>query len=163
MMPMRLPVQLVKGGKHTFGWSAVTDPGTIAIPPQAVAEYGLSEGDRLIVMPGSRTSGGFALSLPRVVGGSILGVLLEEHPELGEFRIAQGEVLEHQGRAYCWVQLRRAAVHLSPQILGRYGIHIGDRLLVIRGSGLALGFAVRGPIVQEAGKHGELPVCACRE
>ena len=31
--------------------------------------------------------------------------------------------------------------------------------LVIRGSGLAVGFAVRGPIVQEARYHGKLPVC----
>lgn len=156
---MKLPVQLVKGGKHTFGWSAVTESGTVAIPPEAVAEYGLSEGHRLIVVPGSRTSGGFALSMPGVVGGSILGVVLEEHPELGEFRIPEGEVVEHRGRAYCWVRLRRGAIHLSPQTLRRYGIHIGGRLLAIRGSGLALGFAVRGPIVQEARKHRELPVC----
>ena len=161
-MPMKLPVQLVKGGKHTFGWSAVTDPGTIAIPPEAIAEYGLSEGDRLIVVPGSRTSGGFGLSIPESAGGSILGVVVEEHPELGEFRIPEGEVVEHRGRSYCWVRLRRGAVRLSPQTLARYGIRIGDRLLVIRGSGLALGFAVRGPIVQEAGKHSDLPVCEYR-
>lgn len=162
MIWMKLPVQLVKGGKHTFGWSAVTDPGTVAIPPQAVAEYGLSEEDRLIVVPGSRTSGGFALSMPGVVGGSILGVVLEEHPELGEFRIPEGEGIEHRGRTFCWVRLRRGTIRLGSQTLRRYGIHIGDRLLVIRGSGLALGFAVRGPIVQEARKHGGLPVCGHR-
>jgi hypothetical protein len=37
-----------------------------------------------------------------------------------------------------------------------YGIEPGDDLLVIRGSGLALGFAVRGPIVEEARNHPEL-------
>lgn len=156
---MKLPVQLVKGGKHTFGWSAVIHPGTIAIPAEAVAEYGLSEGDRLIVVPGSRTSGGFGLSMPKSVGRSILGGVLEEHPELGNFRVLEGEVVEHRGRSYCWVQLLRGAVRLSAQTMARYGIRIGDRLLVIRGSGLAVGFAVRGPIVQEARYHGKLPVC----
>jgi hypothetical protein len=155
---MNLPVQLVKGGKHTFGWSVVAGPGTIVIPPEAVTEYAFAEGQKLIVVPGSRTSGGFGLASPKSVGRSILGVVLEENPELKEFHIPEGQVVEHQGRPYCWVQLRRGAVRLAPQTLACYGIRNGDRLLVIRGSGLALGFAVRGPIVREAEKHTELPV-----
>jgi hypothetical protein len=158
-----LPVQLVKGGKHTFGWSAVKEPGTVAIPPEAIVEYGLEEGEKLIVLPGSRTSGGFALASPKSVSGSVLGDVLEKHPELGEFRIPEGERIEHKNRSFCWVQLRRAAVHLIPQTLERYGIRIGDRLLVLRGSGLAVGFAVRGPIVQEARKHKGLPVHEYKE
>jgi hypothetical protein len=58
---MKLPVQLVKVGKHTFCWSAVGGTGEIMIPPEAITEYGLVEGEKLIVMPGSRKSGGFAL------------------------------------------------------------------------------------------------------
>ena len=146
---MKLPIQLVKGGKHTFGWSAVVEPGRIAIPPEAIAEYGLVDGEKLIVVPGRRTSGGF---------GSILAVVLEEHPELGQFRVLVGDVVEHQGRPYCWVMLRHGAIDLAAPTLARYGVNIGDKLLVIRGSGLAVGFAVRGPIVREAMKHGELPV-----
>lgn len=160
---MKLPIQLVKGAKHTFGWSAVADPGRIAIPPEAIAEYGLEDGERLIVLPGSRTSGGFGLSSRESVRGSILGVVLEKHPELGEFRLPAGDVIEHEGRPYCWVMFRHGAINLKAQTLAKYGVNIGDRLLVIRGSGLAVGFAVRGPIVQEAGKHGELPVFGVRE
>lgn len=155
---MKLPIQLVKGGKHTFGWSAVVEPGRIAIPPEAIAEYGLVDGEKLIVVPGSRTSGGFGLSSQKSVSGSILAVVLEEHPELGQFRMLVGDVVEHQGRPYCWVMLRHGAIDLAAPTLARYGVNIGDKLLVIRGSGLAVGFAVRGPIVREAMKHGELPV-----
>jgi hypothetical protein len=71
---MKLPIQLVKGGKHTFGWSG------------------------------------------------------------------------------------NGVIDLSAQALANYGVTIGDRLLVIRGSGSAVGFAVGGPIVQEARKHRDLPV-----
>jgi hypothetical protein len=164
---MNLPVQLVKGGKHTFGWAAVSNPGIIAIPPEAIAEYALAEGQKLIVVPGSRTSGGFGLASRKAIrkasrnsaGGSILGAVLEEYPALGEFRIPEGQVVEYKGRPYCWVRLRRGVIRLAPQTLACYGIRIGDKLLVIRGSGVALGFAVRGPIVQEAEKHRELPVC----
>jgi len=44
------------------------------------------------------------------------------------------------------------------ETLEAYGISRGDRLLVIRGNGRALGFAVRGPIVEEAERHLELDV-----
>ncbi len=37
-------------------------------------------------------------------------------------------------------------------------IKMGDKLLVIRGSGLAVGFAVKGPIVKVAQKHKEIKV-----
>jgi len=150
--------QLVKGGKHTYGWSAVADAGTIVIPPEAIAEYGLEDGDKLIVVPGSRTSGGFGLSSRKSVIGSVLGVVLEEYPELWESRVPAGDVVEHGGRPYCWVMLRHGTIDLAAPTPAKYGVNVGDRLLVIRGSGLALGFAVRGPIVQEARKYGELPV-----
>ena len=75
-----------------------------------------------------------------------------------EFRAAAGGLVEHERRPYCWVELRRGAIRVPPETLVRYGIRVGDRLLVIRGSGLALGFAARGPIVAEAKKHPELAV-----
>ena len=158
---MKLPIQLVIGAKHTFGWSAVGDQGRIAIPAEAIAEYGLMDGEKLIVVPGSRTSGGFGLSSRESVRGSILGVILEKHPELEEFRVPAGDVIEHEGRPYCWVRFHHGAIDLAAPTLAMFGVNIGDRLLVIRGSGLAVGFAVRGPIVEEAKKHGELPVFRC--
>lgn len=158
-----VPIQLVKGGKHTFGWSAVTGSGRIAIPAEAIAEYGLVEGDRLVVVPGSRTSGGFGLSSRRSLEGSILAVVLEEHPVLGQFRLPAGDVVEHGGRPYCWAPFHRGAIEIPEPTLVKYGVKIDDRLLVIRGSGLAIGFAVRGPIVNEARKHRELPVFGYKE
>lgn len=37
--------QLVKGGKHVFGWSRVGDTGRIIIPPEAMEEYHLKDSD----------------------------------------------------------------------------------------------------------------------
>ena len=150
--------QLVKGGKHTFGWSRVGDTGGIIIPPEALGEYGLQESEKLVLVPGSQTSGGFGLGSEESVKRSPLGVVMEVHPGLGEFRVPEGEVIEYKGKPYCWVELRGGGVVVPPGTLKEYGIRIGDQLLVIRGSGLAIGFAVRGPIVEEAKKHRELEV-----
>lgn len=150
--------QLVKGGKHVFGWSRVGRAGQTIVPPEAVEEYGLSESERLIVIPGSRTSGGFGLGSQESLGGSPLGAMLRVRPELGEYRVPAGEIVEHEGKPYCWTELRGGGIAVPPETLGEYGVSIGTSLLVIRGSGMAISFAVRGPIVAEARRHRELTV-----
>jgi len=150
--------QLVKGGKYTFGWSRVGQAGQIVIPPEAFQEYHLEESARLILVPGSRTSGGFGLGSPASLARSPLGAALAAHPALGEFQTPAGAVVEHNGKPYCWVELRGDGIVVPLKTLEKYGIKAGDDLLVIRGSGLAVGFAVRGPIVREANNHPELKV-----
>ena len=149
---------LVKGGKHVFGWSIVRDPGRIVVPPEALTEYRLREPGKVILLPGSRTSGGFGLASAASQKSPSLPVLAEVRARLEESHTPEGELLEHKGKAYCRLELRQGGVTVSPRILQKYGIRIGDKLLVIRGSGLAIGFAVRGPIVEEAKKHSELDV-----
>jgi bifunctional DNA-binding transcriptional regulator/antitoxin component of YhaV-PrlF toxin-antitoxin module len=150
--------QLVKGGKYTYGWSRVGEGGQIVIPPEALQTYHLQESEKLILVPGSRTSGGFSLGSREIVKESPIGTFLFDHPELDECRIAEGEAVTHNGKSYCWVELRHGGFVLPAGTLERYGIWPGDHLLVIKGSGLALGFAVRGPIVEEARRHPELMV-----
>lgn len=150
--------KLVKGGKHAFGWSRVGQAGRVVVPPEALAEYGLEEAQRLILVPGSRTSGGFGLGAQESLRRSPIGAVLDAHPRLGSFRIPEGEAVEYGGKTYCWVQVRDGGIVVQPGTLGKYGVRTGDKLLVIRGSGLALGFPVRGPIVTEATQHGELAV-----
>lgn len=150
--------QLVKGGKHTFGWSRVGGTGRIVIPPEALEEYNLKESDKMILVPGSQTSGGFGLGSMESLKRSHLGAIMDARTGLGIFQEKEGEVIEYRGKLYCWVELQGGGVVIPKGILDRYGIKIGNPLLVIRGSGLAIGFALRGPIIEEAKKHLELEV-----
>ncbi|MBN2099575.1 MAG: hypothetical protein JW753_08270 [Dehalococcoidia bacterium] len=150
--------QLVKGGKHVFGWSRVGDDGHIIVPPEALVEYRLTEPEKLVLMPGSRTSGGFGVASMESLRSSALGAALKLHPSLRPLRMPEGEPIEYKGKTYCRVGLRGGGVTVPLGTLSRYGVNTGDRLLVVRGSGLAVGFAVRGPIVEEAKRHSELKV-----
>ena len=149
--------QLVKGGKHVFGWTIVSSAG-IRIPPEAEEEYKFKDGDPLTLIPGSVTSGGFALASPAALQQSPLWAVLRTQPQLVNFEIPEGDDIEINGKYYSWVKLRQSSVLVPPHTLERYGIRRRDRLLVVRGSGLGLGFAVRGPIVDEAGRHPEIEV-----
>ncbi|MBN1316633.1 MAG: hypothetical protein JXA42_14240, partial [Anaerolineales bacterium] len=54
--------QLVPRGKYIFGWSLVGDDGRVIIPPEAFTEYGFTDGENILVIPGSKRSGGFGLA-----------------------------------------------------------------------------------------------------
>jgi hypothetical protein len=123
--------QLAKRGKWVFGWVVVGPQGEITIPPEAYHEYGFRTGDEVIFLRGSRRSGGFGIGR------------VEKIPALFEKRILARKRMARQGR-----------VNLPPAT----GAQPGDRLLAVRGSGLALGLLARGPIYEEALKHPELEV-----
>lgn len=150
--------QLVKGGKHVFGWSKVGEQGSIVIPSEAFAEYHLITDENVILMSGSKTSGGFGLTKRESLRESQLSILLDRCPQLAEFRIPQGSAIEVEGRVYCWVTMGDESITVPIGTLAQFGIKPGDSLLVVRGSGLALGFIVRGPIVEEARRHSELEI-----
>lgn len=149
--------QLVKGGKYAFSWSKVGKNGRIVIPNEAILEYNLKTNKNVILTPGSRRSGGFGLTNLGLLKNSPLAVVLEKNPQLSEYQISEGKALEINGKTYCWVKLQDDGSIIVPiETLKRYGVNPGDCLLAVRGSNRAIGFPVRGPIIDEAKKHPEL-------
>jgi hypothetical protein len=124
--------QLVKGGKWVFGWVIVGQQREIQIPPEAYAEYGFQVGGRVLLLSGSRRSGGFSIG---------------RHEALAQAPIP----LEQRAFGQGMVGEERRIVLPSEA-----NVQPGDRLLAVRGSGLALGFLRYGPIYEEALKHSEI-------
>jgi len=151
--------QLVKGGKHVFGWSKVDDRGRIRISSEAFAEYRLNANENVFLISGSRASGGFGLTKPESLRASPLSLLLDECPDLARYIIPAGTAVRWGKKTCCWVKMGERRFRLPPDTLACFGIRPGDRLLLVRGSGLALGFIARGPIVEPARRHSELETC----
>jgi hypothetical protein len=128
--------QLAKGGKWVFGWVIIGSSGEIAIPPEAYREYDFQAGDAVIFLKGSRRSGGFGVGR----ADRIPALLIKR-------ALGHGQV-DESGR-----------VIAPPDV----GAQPGDRLLAVRGSGLALGLVARGPIYKEAMQHPELEIFGCCE
>jgi hypothetical protein len=126
--------QLVKGGKWVFGWTVVNSAGEVRIPPKAYAEYGFQTGETVVILPGSRRSGGCGVARREKLAGSQI--------PLAQRMLGEGMVGENERIAF-------------PSVIG---FQPGDRLLVVRGSGLALGLVQRGPIYEEALQHLEIEV-----
>jgi hypothetical protein len=150
--------QLVKGGKNAYGWSEVSNDGRIAIPPEAFKEYQFAENERAILMSGSKKSGGFGLTTLEKLKSSSISGILDACPELTEYKIPEGEIVSFNSRFYCWVTIRKMGIVVPLDTLKIYNISKGDLILSVRGSSLALGFIVHGPIIEEAKRHSILEV-----
>jgi hypothetical protein len=125
---------LVKGGKWVYGWVVVGRRGEITIPPEAWREFGFQAGEEAVFVPGSRRSGGFAISTPGLtnqVSGRLDGATLHV--------LARG-------------RFDAGCIVLPQQV----GVKPGDRLLAVRGSRYGLGFVAREPIYAEAERHPKL-------
>jgi bifunctional DNA-binding transcriptional regulator/antitoxin component of YhaV-PrlF toxin-antitoxin module len=151
--------RLVKGGKWVFGWSKVSGKGKIVIPPETLDEYEIHVNDEMVLMSGSKTSGGFsAMKLSRMER-SKLSALIDTFPELRMSPIPGDGVVRKGNRVFYRTSVKKGgSITLAAALLAEYGVKTGDSLLVARGSGLAPGFIVRGPIVEEARRHPELEV-----
>lgn len=54
--------QIAKGGKFVFGWSPIGKEGCVQVPEQVIDEYQLFTENKLILISGSKSSGGFVVS-----------------------------------------------------------------------------------------------------
>ncbi len=155
--------QLVEGGKYVFGWSLVQKIGKILIPKEACDEYTFNDCDKIILLPGSSTSGGFGITkVDQLKKGPFKETLnLLNYSEVEDsFKIPELKLKKYKNNKYfCWARLDKNGYFiLSPEILNVYGVKIGDRVLVVKGSGRALGFIIRGPIIKIAKMHPELKI-----
>jgi len=107
----------------------------ITIPAEAYEEYGFQASEAVVFPRGSRRSGGFAVGRVERMAAAAGGLMLQKRV------VGEGE-MEADRRVLLPVQI---------------GIQPGDRLLAVRGSGLALSFLVRGPIYEEALRYPGLP------
>ena len=152
--------QLVKGGKYIFGWSHVSDTGRICIPREAREEYEFRPGEKIILISGSRTSKGFAVTTPRRIQDCAIYRKLSTFKALMNFQELPDGFIRDKEKIYTWSQLDgKGCFETDKNILALYHVKPGENLLVGRGSGFALAFIKTGKIVKEAQNHPELIVC----
>ena len=151
--------QLVKGGKYVFGWSIISEYGGILIPEEALHEYQFKSGEKVIIMPGSYASGGFSIAKESLLAESRLSDILAWNPDLAEFRIEEGNIIDIKGKKLCWATIHAGGfLQLPPHTLEVYGVKPNDYLLAVRGSYIGIGMVAKGAIFEEAKKHPEISV-----
>lgn len=154
--------QLVKGGKYVFGWTIFNPDLRIRIPDETYYEYHLNHSEKLIIISGSKTSGGFGIiapgSLIKSTMGSRITCLAGYKKESDSFSTAMLEMVKSGERIITWTLLDKEKYFtLSDKLTDLLNIRINDKLLVARGSGVGPAFIARGMIYNEAKKHKDIP------
>lgn len=155
--------QLVKGGKYVFGWSVINVDGRIRIPDEAFNEYNFKMIEKIILMSGSKTSGGFSISKPEAMGASKMGQQIINSfgylKESRSFTTHRLEIIKSGGRLICWTTWdKEKNFCVSDELMDLLDLQTGSKLLVGRGSGLGPAFIAKGRIYDEAMKHENLLV-----
>jgi bifunctional DNA-binding transcriptional regulator/antitoxin component of YhaV-PrlF toxin-antitoxin module len=154
--------RLVKGGKYVFGVSKIREDYQIYIPPEALDEYNLQNEEAVVLIAGSKTSGGFSINSIKKLKHSRLSVLLEllHYNNLtGNFETTRNDIFYIRNRIISWAKLSQdGSLHLSHKLAEHLNLNNCAMLIVARGSGNGPGFIAKGPIFDEALKHPELQV-----
>ena len=150
--------QLVKGGKYVFGWTNINIDLRIRIPDETFDEYKFIETDRLIIISGSRASGGFSISSPYSIINSKFGYniikALGYIKKSDLFTVKKLKAVKHGKRWLSWTYLdKEKYFKLSDELINTMDRGAGSKLLVIRGSGTGPAFITKGRIYNEALNH----------
>jgi hypothetical protein len=146
--------QLNPGGKFVFGWSVIRKDRTIHLPPLAVKEYRISPEGRVILISGSKKTGGFCVSNKGMLEKSNLRGLFEENPLFAEYRTNECEWIKYKGRLYCWLSVNADGIlTIDDTSLKILWLNIGDKLLSIRGSDIAFVMGAKGPLIERAQQY----------
>jgi hypothetical protein len=153
--------QLVKGGKYVFGWTVLRDDLRIRIPDETYDEYKFNRTDKLIILSGSKSSGGFNICSPLTMSNyklsnNVFG-LIGYIKESDSFTRERLEIVRSGKRLISWTYLDKEKYFmLSKELVTSLGLVTGCRLLVGRGSGMGPAFISKGTIFNEALKHKDL-------
>jgi hypothetical protein len=142
--------QISMRGKFVFGWSVISESHQVVIPRQAYDEYLLKDCNNLILISGSKRTGGFCVSNRMMIDKSSINGLFEAFPQLYNYQIREGEFVKFKGRLYCWVKQKDGILSLSAETLKILDLKTGDKLLSIRGSNIAFVMGVKGPLIERA-------------
>ncbi|MEF9921051.1 MAG: hypothetical protein RSC93_11545 [Erysipelotrichaceae bacterium] len=146
--------QMNKGGKFIFGFSSVNVNSVIHLPPMAVNEYRIAKEGKVIIVTGSKTTGGFVVTRKGLLTGSKIGDILIENPELNDYIIEEGKFIHYKGRGYCWCAISKdGTLRLSQEMMDTLELKKGLKLLSIRSSDIAFTMGVRGPLLDKAHEY----------
>lgn len=152
--------QMNKGGKFIFGISILRSDLSVHIPHQAIEEYAIASEGKVILISGSKKTGGFIVTRKGLLYASKIGNILRDTPALCDYTLNEGEFVKYKGRKYCWCNISEEGVlNFTVQMMHDLDIHTGAKFLAIRSSDIAFCMGIKGPLLEKAEEYcGDIPV-----
>jgi len=147
---------LREGGNFVYGWSIIRKDNTLYLPPKVVNEYKLEKDSDIILISGSKISGGFCITSLKTLKSSKLSRVVENNPDL-ESEESIGQIINYRGKNYCHLKLTNDnSLILSEKIMSHFNVKNGNKLLIIKGSRIAFSCCNKGPLIRVAHESNKL-------
>ncbi len=119
------------GTKEAYGLSLIREDGRVVLPPQAIAHYGLVDGDQVLLITTHRGEGGFAVSRQQTAAQSVFAPFMVQLSALDT-------VAWFHAKAYALTTFAAGGIHLTPELLDAYHIAVGQRLMIVKSTTVAM-------------------------
>ncbi len=113
------------GTKEAYGLSLIREEGWVALPPKAIAHYGLVDGDRVLLITTHRGEGGFAVSREQRAVRSVFAPFMAQLTTLDT-------VAWFNDKAYTLTGFADGKIRLMPEMLEAYHVTVEQRLIIIK-------------------------------
>lgn len=151
--------QLNKQGKFVYGISIIKKDLSVQLPDQILREYSIAQSGKIIVLTGSKSTGGFCITSKEILEKSKLSHILNDLTKLRDYQLASGEFIQYKGRSYSWIPITESGlIQLPIEMMKFLGLSAGNELLSIRSSNIAITMGAFGPLLEKARRYqGEIP------
>jgi hypothetical protein len=130
--------QIRKGGTFIFCWSTIKSDFSIQFPIEVINEYDICSEDKVFLITGSKTTGGFAVSKKAFMEKSIFNNIFIVYNDLGNYKTREGDFLKYKDRKYTWIPINNEGkIFLNQDILSSLSLKINGILLSIKSSNIA--------------------------
>lgn len=119
------------GTKEAYGLSLIRENGSVFLPPQAIAHYGLVDGDQVLLITTHRGEGGFAVSRQQTAARSVFARFMAQ-------LAAPDTVAWVDAKAYALTGFAAGRIRLTPELLDAYHVQVGQRLMVVKSTTVAM-------------------------
>ncbi len=143
--------QMNKGGKFIFGKSVIRKNLQVHFPPQAIEEYHICSENKIYLFTGAKATGGFCVTRRGLLEPSKIGNILNDTPDLRDYKLVAGKFINYKGRKYCWTSIsKNGVIILTDNMLKVLNLSLGMELLSIRSSDIAFTMGAKGPLIEKA-------------
>lgn len=119
------------GTKEAYGLSLIREDGSVFLPPEAVAHYGLVAGDQVLLITTHRGEGGFAISRQQTAARSVFARFVVQLPTLDT-------VAWFDAKAYALTGFADGRIRLTPEMLDAYHVMVGQKLMVVKSTTIVM-------------------------
>jgi hypothetical protein len=130
-MPSLIPG--MPGTKEAFGISLINDDGSINIPPKAYKHYGLANNTIVLLTSTHVGEGGLSILHKEKAFNSVFKTTIDKIE-------TTNKPIWKKDRAYALTKLIDTKVILTTQLLDTFNLKIGDKLMVVKSTTIAISF-----------------------